>query len=136
MANLDDYDIHIPSQESRRTLEGVLQFSDGRPVANELVEFKADNVKQGFDGEVRTSTDSQGRFSLNVLHGLKGTLRGVMYTYEGEFVNCPQLDRLIRAKGGSVPDIGTKPIALEITRDLQDIKLTLPFPYCQKAKEK
>ena len=134
--NLEDYDIHIPSQENRKILQGVLQYSDGKPVVDEFVEFKAEQVKEGIDGEVHTSTDDQGRFTLIVLEGLKGTLRGFMYTYAGDFVNCPQLDKLLRANGGSVSDIGTKPIPLEITRDMQDIKLTFPFPYCEKAKEK
>lgn len=133
--NLEDYDIHIPSQENRKILQGVLQYSDGRPVVDEFVEFKADKVKEGFDGEVHTSTDDQGRFTLIVLEGLKGTLRGFMHTYKGEFVNCPKLDKLIDAKGGSVSDVGTKPMPLEITRDMQDIKLTFPFPYCRKAKD-
>ena len=133
--NLEDYDIHIPSQENRKTLRGVLQYSDGKPVAGKFVEFKADEVKPGLDGEVHTSTDDQGRFTLTVLEGLKGNLRGYMYTYEGEYVNCSQLDKLIRASGGRVPDVGTKPLPLEITRDMQDIKLTFPFPYCNKAKE-
>ena len=135
-ANLEDYDIHIPSQETRRLIQGVLLFSDGRPVAKEFVEFRADAVKEGYDGEVHTSTDDQGRFSLSVLEGLKGSLRGFMYTYVGEFENCPQLDELIKAKGGNVPDLGTTPIMLEIDRDLQDIKLSFPFPYCTKATPK
>lgn len=135
-AHLEDYDIHIPSQETRRVIQGVLLFSDGRPVANEFVEFKADAVKEGYDGEVHTSTDGQGRFSLTVLQGLKGSLRGFMYTYEGEFENCPQLDKLIKARGGNVPDVGTKPIMLEINRDVQDIKLIFPFSYCVKAEQK
>jgi hypothetical protein len=133
--NLDDYDIHIPSQETRRTIQGVLQFADGRPAAKKFVEFRADKVKEGFDGEVHTATDDQGRFTLTVLEGLKGNLRGFMYTFEGEFVDCTQLDKLIRANGGRVPDVGTKPIPLEIMRDIQDIKLTFPFPYCKKARE-
>ncbi|HEX7334104.1 MAG TPA: carboxypeptidase-like regulatory domain-containing protein [Pyrinomonadaceae bacterium] len=132
--NLEDYDIHIPSQESRKILQGVLQYSDGRPVADESVEFKANKVKKGFDGTAHTTTDDQGRFTLVVLEGLSGSLRGYMTTYKGEYVNCPKLDKLIDAKGGYVCDIGTKPMPLEITRDMQDIKLTLPFPYCEKAK--
>jgi len=135
-AHLEDYDIHIPSQETRRVIQGVLLFSDGRPVANEFVEFNADAAKEGYYGEVHTSTDSQGRFSLAVLQGLKGSLRGVMYTYKGEYVNCPQLDKLIEAKGRGVPGIGTKPTMLEINRDIQDIKLSFPFSHCSKAKQK
>lgn len=132
--HLEDYDIRIPSQETRRVLQGVLLYSDGRPVANEFVEFTAEEVRQGYDGKVHTSTDSQGRFSLPVLKGLKGWLRGFMYTYVGEFRDCPKLDKLINARGGSVPDIGTNPIKLEINTDMQDLQLVFPFPYCVKAE--
>jgi len=135
-AHLEDYDIHIPSQETRRVIQGVLLFSDGRPVANEFVEFKAGAVKEGYVGEVRTSTDSQGRFSLNVLQGLKGSLRGYMFTYVGQFENCPQLDKLIKEQGRKVFDVSTNPMMLEINRDIPDIKLSFPFPHCTKAKQK
>lgn len=134
-SNLEDYDIHIPSQEKRRTLQGVFVYSDGKPVVDESVEFNADEVKEGVDGRTHTTTDDQGRFTLVVLEGLKGTLRGYMYTYEGQFENCPQIDKLVRAQGRSVPDIGSKPIPVEITRDMQDIKLTFPSPSCKKAKK-
>lgn len=133
-AHLADYDIHIPSQSATRVIQGVLLYSDGRPVADEFVEFMADTVKEGYDGEVHTSTDAQGRYSLTVLQGLKGRLRGFMYTYSGEFLNCPQLEKIIKENGGSVPDVSTKPIKLEINTDLQDVKLIFPFPYCVKAK--
>lgn len=133
-SNLEDYDIHIPSQENRKTLQGVLQYSDGKPVVGEFVEFNADQVKEGFEGRSNTRTDDQGRFSLTVLEGFKGSLRGFMYTYEGEFENCPALDKLIRAQGKSVPDVGTKPIPLAITGDMQEIKLTFPFPSCKRPK--
>lgn len=133
-AYLQDYDIHIPSQEVRRLIQGVLLYADGRPVADEVVEFKSETVKEGYDGEVHTKTDAQGHFSLTVLQGLKGWLRGFMYTYEGEYVNCPQLDKLIKAEGGNARDVGTSPKKLEISRDIDDIKLVFPFPYCAKAK--
>jgi len=135
-SNLEDYDVHIPSQENRKTIQGVLLYSDGKPVARESVDFKADQVKDGYDGNAHTLTDDQGRFTLTVLEGLKGKLRGSMWTYVGEYADCPQLDNLLKTKGGdSGMEVGTKPMSLEITRDMQEIKLTFPFPYCRKAKE-
>lgn len=131
---LENYDIHIPSQEATRVIQGVVLYSDGHPAADLFVEFKAETVKEGYDGEVHTKTDAQGRFSLTVLHGLKGWLRGFMYTYEGQYVNCPQLDKLIKATGRSAPDIGTKPIRLEVNREFSDTRLVFPFPYCVKSK--
>jgi hypothetical protein len=133
---LEDVNLHIPSQETRNVIQGVLLYSDGRPVADESVEFKAEAVKEGYSGEVHTTTDAQGRFSLNVLQGLKGRIYGYMYTYSGEYLNCPQLEKLIEAKGGHVPTIETTPLHLEVTADLQGVKLIFPFPYCAKAKRK
>ncbi|HKE55696.1 MAG TPA: carboxypeptidase-like regulatory domain-containing protein [Pyrinomonadaceae bacterium] len=129
--NLSDYDIHIPTQESTRILKGVLLYEDGTPVAKAFVEFKADSVRPGYSGEVHTSTDKQGRFTLNVLEGLKGSLRGFMYAYQGEYANCPKLDELLKQK--NVSDVGTKAIKLEINSDLEDIKLVFPFPACAKV---
>jgi len=130
---LQNYDIHIPSQEATRVLQGVLLYSDGRAVEGEFIQFRADNVKEGYDGETHTKTDAQGRFSLTVLQGLKGSLYGFMYTYEGEYANCPQLDKIIRANGRSM-EVTTKPLKIEINSDVQDLKLVFPFPRCEKAK--
>jgi hypothetical protein len=128
---LADVDIHIPSQETRNVIQGLLLYSDGRPVADEFVEFKAEAVKEGYSGEVHTKTDAEGRFSLNVLRGLKGRIYGFMYTH---LYYCPQLEKLIKEKGGNVSTIETTPIQLEVTADLQDVRLIFPFPYCAKAK--
>src|SRR5688572_6305352 len=99
-----------------------------------LFRSNADQVKEGFEGRAQSGTDDQGRFTLIVLEGLKGTLRGFMHTYEGEFENCPQLDKLIRAQGNK-SDVWTKPMPVEITRDMQNIKLTFPFPSCKRPKK-
>ena len=130
---LEGYDIHIPAQEATRVIRGVLLYSDGHPVVDESVNFIADGVKEGYDGEAGTQTDAQGRFSLTLLQGLRGSLSGHMYTYVGEYANCPQLDKLLRANGPSM-EVTTKPLRIEVNSDLQDIKLVFPFPRCEKAK--
>ncbi|MBV9960180.1 MAG: carboxypeptidase regulatory-like domain-containing protein [Acidobacteria bacterium] len=133
-AKLEDYDIRIPTQEPRRTLQGLLLFEDGRPAAYAFVEFKAESAKAGYSGEVHVTTDAQGRFSLSVLQGLKGRLRGFMSTYAGQYVNCPKLDKLIKEQNGRSLDVGTKPVPVEVTTDVQDLRLVFPFPACAKAK--
>jgi hypothetical protein len=60
-------------------------------------------------------------------------LRGYLHSYVGEYDDCPQLDKLIKEKGGLVPQIETRPLKLEINRDMQDVKLIFPFPYCVEA---
>jgi hypothetical protein len=128
---LEDVDIHIPSHETRNLIQGVLLYSDGRPVANEFVGFKPEAAPEGHSGEANTETDVEGRFSLNVLQGLKGRIFGFIYIYSGEYSNCPELEKL-RDRG--VPVLETEPIHLEVTDDVQGIKLNFPVPYCVKAK--
>jgi hypothetical protein len=129
---LEGFDIHIPSQRPTRTIEGRLLFSDGRPMPAQWIEFNAETTKEGEEGEAHTSADAEGRFTLQVLEGLKGTLRGHMLAVSGVYENCPQLDKLISAH----VDIITKPIRVEVNRDYRDVELVFPFPWCAKAKER
>lgn len=114
---------------------GIYEFSDGKPASASFVEFRADEIKQDVEGGARTATDDQGRFTLTVLQGLKASLRGFMLTDKGQYLDCPQLDKLFTTGGDRIPDIETKSLPLEVTGDIQDIKLTFPFPYCKKTKE-
>lgn len=133
--HLENHDIHIPAQEAIKVIKGVLLYSDGRPVAEESVKFTTEAARKGYDETSRTQTDAEGRFTLTVLQGLKGKLQGSMYTYAGEFINCPQLEKIIKAKGGQMMDVETPAIELEVNRDIQDVKLVFPFPFCAKAKQ-
>ena len=128
---LEGFDIHIPTQQPTRIIEGRLLFSDGRPMADQFVEFQSDTEKAGQEGEAHTKTDAEGRFSLPVLEGLKGTLRGHMLGVSDEYENCPQLDKLISAH----TDIVTKSMRVVMNKDYRDVELVFAFPYCAKAKE-
>lgn len=133
-SKLEDYDIHIPSQEATKVIQGVLLFSDGRPLAGESVEFKAETEAEGYQGRAIAKTDAQGRFSLTVLQGMKGSLRGIMFAYQGKYINCPQFEKLVKAQGQVFAEIKTSPVKIDAATDIQDIKLVFPFPYCAKAK--
>lgn len=132
-----DVDIHIPSLRPTRTIEGTFVYSDGRPAANESVTFTGD-AEPGKEGreEVHTRTDSKGRFSLPVLEGLKGSLRGYKYTYRGEYKNCPQQEKLIKGEGQVSAELQTNIIKLEINTDYKDLELKFPFPYCAKPSDR
>jgi len=128
---LEGFDIHVPSQRPTRTVEGRLLFSDGRPMAGQWIEFQAETTKEGEEGEAHTSADTEGRFTLPILEGLKGTLRGHMLAVSRVYENCPQLDKLISAH----VDIITKLVRVEMNRDYRDVELVFPFPWCAKAKK-
>ena len=123
------------------TVEGVLLYSDGKPVADVSVSFKAvrkqstgkdDDEENTNDAGART--DSKGRFSIKIVQGVSGFLSGSSYYYIGEFENCPKLDRLIKEAGSSNSRIETSPIEIKATANLYGVELKFPFPSCKKAK--
>jgi len=128
---LQDFDIHIPSQRPTRTIQGRLLFSDGRPAAEESVEFVSEEKPGQDQDRVYARTDAEGRFKLSVLEGSKGTVHGSLFALSRDRANCPPIDKLVKA----YKDIETKRITLELNRD-HDFELVLPVPYCAKVNDK
>jgi hypothetical protein len=133
---VEDIQIYAPVTAATVTVEGVFLYSDGKPVADERVEFRSEKTGDKGDPDAHAPTDSQGRFSLKILKGQRGQLYGTMLTFIGEFENCPKLDAVIRKMGGedSVPEIKTAAVQINADRDLDGVALKYPFPSCKKAK--
>lgn len=131
---LGGFDIHAPTAAETVTLEGRFLYSDGKPVAKEWVKFEPAAAEADVDGEARAKTDAAGRFSIKILKGLRGKLYGTMYTYAGEFENCPKLEAVINKAGGSIPDLKTRESEILAAVNLYDVELKYPFPGCKKAK--
>lgn len=132
---LEGFDINVPRTEETVTVGGLFLYSDGKPVAGETVEFKAAGAPEGVEGDVRATTDARGRFRIEVLKGLGGELYGRMYTYVGEFANCPKLEALVREGGTTSGEVKTAPLRIQADADLSEVELRYPFPSCKKAKE-
>jgi hypothetical protein len=134
--NLKNRDIKIPAQSETITVTGKLLYSDGKPVEGEFVQFEADRQQEGIEDKTNAKTDSQGRFSLKILKGLKGKIYGGMFTYAGEFENCTVLDNLIKEKKNELGyyTVATTPVELKAENNTGDMILTFPFPGCKKAK--
>lgn len=81
------------------TLTGVLKYSDGNPVAEKSVRFRASSTDKNIDGDVNARTDAAGRFSLKVLKGLSGELSAEEWLVEGVYKNCPNVDELLAKDG-------------------------------------
>lgn len=128
---LQDFDIHIRSQQPTRTIEGRLLFSDGRPVDDGSIEFASEEKPGQAQDHVYAKTDAEGRFKISVLQGSKGTLQGRLYSFSLESAQCPQIDKLNKA----YKDLETRRITLELNRDHANIELVFPFPFCPKAKK-
>jgi len=130
-----DFDIHVPSEQPTWTIEGRLLYSDGRPVNSATVEFTEETAPDIDSEQVNTTTDPNGRFSLIVLAGLKGSLRSSFSAVRGDY-DCPQFEKLIKSedKGQTFVELFTNVIKLEMNRDYKDVELNFPFPECSKRK--
>lgn len=132
----EDVDIHVPSQRATRTVEGRVLYADGKPAANESVEFKAETPGSNEAETVNAVTDAEGRFSFPVLEGFKGALRSYKYTYSGEAEKCPQLLKFVKGQGMRSVELQTNVIKLEMNTDYKDLELKFPFPACPKPKDR
>lgn len=96
---IENLDIVIPKLEATITIEGVLRYSDGNPVIEKWVNFKATNPDVKADGNASAKTDSAGRFTMQVLMGLTGDLSSDDWLDAGKFRNCPKVDELLAKSG-------------------------------------
>lgn len=132
---LENLDIVIPALEEMITIEGVMHYSDGRPVAEEWVKFKATKKDEKVDGDASVQTDGNGKFRLQVLKGLRGEVFGEDWVITGLYKDCPKVEELIAKSGNNNVTVLTNIVSLTTNQDVYEVELTLPFPWCQRAKE-
>lgn len=130
----------VPKMEETIKVEGVLLYSDGKPVAEELVRFMTakDGSKEKHEDDPADSsgkTDARGRFSFNILKGHPGRLYGQLTTYSGEYENCPKLESIIRKLGNSVVEVQTPAVEIRTDENVYGVELKFPFPGCKKSEE-
>ena len=130
---LDGINIYVPRMDETISVEGVARYLDGKPVGEGSVYFEAEKPGEGIEGKARAETDSNGRFTIKILKGLKGRLYGQMYAYSGQYESCPKLEELIKSSG-RIGDIKTNAIDLQADEDIASVELRFPFPGCKKAK--
>jgi hypothetical protein len=121
------------------TLTGRLIFSDGKPVANETIQFlKGDEIFKSSDdlvfSDFETETDKMGQFRIIILKGNSGILRGILYSYSGKFENCPSIAEILKRKEDKIQQIETAKLEVLATDNMTGIELKFPFPSCKKAK--
>ena len=132
---IENLDIVIPALEEMITIEGVLHYSDGKPVAEGWVKFKATKKDEKVDGDVSEKTDNNGKFRLQVLKGLTGEVFGEDWLTTGLYRDCPKVDELIAKSGKNNVTVLSNVVALTTEQDVYEVELTLPFPRCERAKE-
>jgi hypothetical protein len=129
---IGDMNIYVPKMEDTVTVEGLVFYSDGKPVADQWIEFEPRNPLNGVDGRSRSKTDSTGRFQMRILKGLKGSVFGKMYVYSGKYENCPKLEELIK-NSDRIGEVKTNAIEIRADDNLTNLQLRFPFPNCKKA---
>lgn len=132
--NVTGIDFVITSLAETVTVTGILLFSDGKPVAEELVTFAPPNSRGAMEEEVDT-TDAQGRFTLKIVKGLKVEIRGDFQAAIGEYYKCPKLDALIKASGRDFAEVHSPSIRIEAEKDIENLVLRFTFPKCKRIEE-
>ena len=132
---IDNLGLVIPTLEDTITIEGVLRYSDGKPVAEEWVKFKVVKKDDKVDGDVSEQTDSEGKFTLRVLKGLTGELFGEDWLLTGLYKNCPKVGELLAKSGRNNVTVRSNVVELTTEQDVYEVELILPFPRFEKAKE-
>jgi hypothetical protein len=139
---IEDVEIYPAIEVKTVTVEGVFLYSDGKPVADERVTFNATRKQPAGDAADREDendaggvTDRKGRFSIKLVQGANGFLFGQMYSYIGEFENCPKLEHLIKQTGSTSTKLETPKLEIRATTNIYGVELKFPFPACKKAKE-
>lgn len=130
---VENLQVYVPKMEETVTVEGAFLYSDGKPVADEWVEFEVENGAERDPWNARVKTDAKGRFMLRLLKGRKGILYGQMYTYVGEFENCPKLDNAVKQTGDTSAKLKTPAVEVQGVGNLYGVELRYPFPGCKKA---
>jgi len=131
--NINNYDIHVPSQSETVILKGVLLYADSKPFENGGVEFVSDKKKKNEESHATTLTDSQDRFSIKILKGTKGKLFGTETLFSWEYEDCPSILKILNGKE-EIWDYPTKALIIDGNTDLLNIKLEFPFTYCKPKK--
>lgn len=132
---VENVQIYAPAAAETITVEGVLLYSDGKPVAGGRVEFKLEKTAARETADAGEATDSKGRFSIKILKGQTGQLYGRLYAFTGQYENCPKLDALIKKVGrNDMAEIKTAAVQINAEQNVYGVELKYPFPGCKKAK--
>lgn len=132
--------IVVPKVEEMVTVEGVVRFADGTPAPKVTARFNTRKVP-GVDGDNIGDTDAKGRFSFKIFKGLPGELHADFFAMlesdslvwlKDGYVNCPQVQRLIKQSGEDRTMIKTPTLRIDPQGDLRNLVLTFPFPACKR----
>jgi hypothetical protein len=130
---LDNLSITAPEMHETILVEGSFRYSDDKPVDDGMITFVADRDTRNSENDANSRTDPKGHFRIKILKGVKGRLFGSMYSYVGEFENCPRIDAAIKKTGRDNAELKTTAIPITANADVSELELKFLFPACKKA---
>ena len=126
-----DLNLVISKLAEKVKVSGVLYFANDKPAVDEIVQFEA-IAQEGIAGDVDALTDARGRFTLELLKGVKGVIYGTFNAEAGEYENCPRLEALIKETGKEAAELRTPVIKIDADKDAGNLILKYPFPRCKR----
>lgn len=109
----------LPTMAQQVVVSGRVQFADGVPVPNAY-------LKHSSNDPTFTSSDVDGHFSLRLLADKTGQLSAEIMVIQSDLEKCPEW----RPKGNSQMLVTLTSSPLPISRDQNDVLLTMPMRSC------
>ena len=130
-----------PEMMETVTITGRLVYSDGKPGANETVQFIeskqiAESSERIFISDFESKTDKKGEFKIKILKGQSGILRGIFYSFLDADKDCHEIDKFLKQKGSGIQQLETNRIEISTAKSLNGLELKFPFPFCKEAEDK
>jgi Carboxypeptidase regulatory-like domain len=88
---VEKFDLILPPPPAERSIEGVVVWSDGKPVPNARIEYSQFNVAIGYG----TNPDREGRFSFKVYDGLKIQIRATVEIEKRKYIYSDWAEYLV-----------------------------------------
>ena len=79
---IEKYDLVLPPPPAERTVNGVVLWTDGKPIPNARIEYSQVNVPIVYGA----NPDQEGRFSFKVYDGLKIMMRATVEIDNGKYI--------------------------------------------------
>jgi hypothetical protein len=116
-------------------VNGVVRFSDGKPVVKADVEFfsgvsKWTEVIDSLSYVSTAETDENGNFRIRIASGDNGILVGSFTAYKNEYKHCPQIRKIIDEGGFGWENIRTPAVRVNTSIEIRGVELKFPFPGC------
>lgn len=116
-------DFQVSEQDRVIVLSGQVTFSDGVPVARQLVRFR----EKAGSYEVHGYTDYEGSFIVQISRGVAGSIRGEILMMRPLPDACPQFEDGLVA--GALLRSTPQPVAGD--KGLSGIRVVFPIPSCK-----